>query len=109
MDKCNCGKNQMCLNMCDLDIKRSHVSQKIFVSSCGMVFRRKGGNMNRIQAYNNKGFLYVDLYKDGGQRRVSELVLKAFKPDAEWGVSIRYKDDNKKNCFIDNLEWRVKR
>lgn len=85
-------------------MKVSNYDPDIQISTCGLVWRIKRGDLYRIQPYNNKGVLYVDLYNNGGQKRLAELVLTTFnKPGNGW---IDYLDGDKSNCRLNNLKWR---
>lgn len=96
--------NDFCSHRCFDDVKNWNTSGTIQVSALGAVWRIKKGGLYRLQPYNNKGVLYVDLFKDGGQRRVAELVLKSFGIEGHgWIV---YKDGDRMNCSLDNLEWK---
>ena len=56
---------------------------------------------------NSKGYLYVNLYKDGKMKRcrVNRLVAQAFLPNPDNLPCINHKDENKQNNCMDNLEW----
>ena len=97
----NCVDN-FCTNRCDLRV--ANYDNEIQVSECGMVWRVKNGSLHRINPYWNKGILYVDLFRNGGQKRTAEVVLKAF--GVEGSGWIIYKDGDKENCALKNLEWK---
>jgi len=96
----NCIDN-FCTNRCDLDVRTYR--SKFQVSSCGLIWRVKKGQLYRIQPYDNRGVLYVDLYMDGGQKRLGEIMLESF--GFKGTGRIVYLDGEKKNCNIDNLKW----
>lgn len=54
-----------------------------------------------------RGYHKVRLYKDGSSKQflVHRLVAKAFIPNPHKLPQINHKDENKKNNFVDNLEW----
>jgi len=54
-----------------------------------------------------KGYLVVGLRKQGVQKRwrVNRLVAIAFIPNTENKPQVNHKDTNKKNNYVDNLEW----
>lgn len=54
-----------------------------------------------------KGYLYVDLYKNGKRTKfyVHRLVAEAYIPNPENKPYINHKDGNPKNNCVDNLEW----
>lgn len=87
-----------------MDVRTCTESDKFQVSSCGMIWRVKNQSLYRLSPYKNRGVLYVDLYMDGGQKRLAELVLKAFGIDGKG--HIEYIDGNKSNCDISNLKWK---
>lgn len=79
------------------------------VSNTGRV-RRKGSD-NDHSTYEKKGYLQVDLYKDGerSKKRVNRLVAEAFIPNPESKPEVNHKDGNKSNNNVDNLEWVTKK
>ena len=56
---------------------------------------------------NKKGYLRVDLYKNGSQsnKRIHRLVAQAFIPNPENKSQVNHIDENKTNNVISNLEW----
>lgn len=54
-----------------------------------------------------KGYLYVQLYKNGKSKmfKVHRLVAQTFIPNLRNKPQVNHKDGNKQNNFIDNLEW----
>ena len=56
---------------------------------------------------NSKGYLYVNLYKDGKMKRcrVNRLVAQAFLPNPDNLPEVNHKDEDKQNNCMDNLEW----
>lgn len=59
------------------------------------------------QAANIKGYLFVQLFKDGvGKiKTVHRLVAEAFLPNDGRLPQINHKDENKRNNCVENLEW----
>lgn len=55
----------------------------------------------------SKGYLFVNLYKDGKRKlfRVHKLVSLAFIPNPLNLPQINHKDENKENNKVENLEW----
>lgn len=55
---------------------------------------------------NKKGYLRVDLYKNGSQsnKRIHRLVAQAFIPNPENKSQVNHIDENKTNNVISNLE-----
>lgn len=54
------------------------------------------------------GYLSVNLYLDDGKqckRLIHMLVAEAFIPKYTDGLEVNHKDGNKKNNFVENLEW----
>ena len=58
---------------------------------------------------NGKGYLFVDLYKDGkrNKRRINRLVAEAYikNPDPEKYNQVGHKDENRTNNCVENLYW----
>lgn len=56
---------------------------------------------------NTKGYLKVDLYKNGSQsnKRIHRLVAQAFIPNPDNTSQVNHIDENKTNNAISNLEW----
>ena len=69
----------------------------------------KNKMLYKIPTSNNagKGYLYVDLYKNGERKRfyIHRLVAKTFIPNPENKPFINHKDGNPRNNNVDNLEW----
>lgn len=99
---CESCTEGFCTNRCDIKVK--NLDPEIQVSDCGLVWRVKRGQLNRIKPYWNKGILYVDLFRNGGQKRLAEVVLTTF--GVEGSGWIEYRDGNKENCTLKNIEWR---
>ena len=63
------------------------------------------------QQVNENGEQTVELIDREGNPHVvsvAEAVLKSFVGPAPEGAVVHYKDGDKSNCKLDNLEWRVK-
>lgn len=84
------------------------------VSSCGRVKSklkntRIADKENRImkQKHDNKGYLRVNLHKDGNCKAelVSRLVAKSFIPNPDNLPQAGHMDDNKENNNVENLYW----
>lgn len=60
-----------------------------------------------VPMLNNKGYSYVNLYKNGEHKKmlVHRLVALAFIPNSENKPMINHKDENPLNNCVDNLEW----
>lgn len=55
----------------------------------------------------NKGYLKVDLYKEGQRQKlyVHRLVAIAFIPNPEDKPQVNHKDGDRTNANVNNLEW----
>lgn len=100
MKKCGCLEG-FCTNRCDMDIVDSYFSDKVQVSSCGMVWRVKKGELHRITPYETRGIFYVSL--ECSQKRLAEIVLRSFGVHGQGVIS--YLDEDPKNCKLTNLKW----
>ncbi len=97
--------DSFCTNRCDMKVKPYDEEGKIQVSECGLIWRKKRGQLYRLKPYDNRGVLYVDLWKDGGQKRLAEVILSAFGVDIRGKrIIVKYKDGNPENCSLKNLE-----
>ena len=96
-----CCLEGFCTNRCDLKIR--NWNENIQVSEDGMIWRIKAGSLNRIQPYLNRGILYVDLFKDGGQLRFGEVMLRSFGNLGSGRIT--YGDGDPKNCKLTNIRW----
>lgn len=74
------------------------------VSNYGRV-RRNGRILKPWK--NRKGYLHVDLSKNGIRRKalIHRLVAQSFIPNPNNYPEINHKDENKTNNAVDNLEW----
>jgi hypothetical protein len=82
------------------------------VKSLDRVIIRKDGRKDRIKGrmlkfYNNKGYLYVDICKNGACKKckVHRLVLQSFSSNPNNLPFVNHKDENKLNNRLCNLEW----
>lgn len=76
------------------------------VSNLGRVLRTDSGKIREVTVLDS-GYLHLHLYK-GNQyfgRYLHRLVLEAFKGPCPPGEEGRHLDDDKTNCYLDNLEW----
>ena len=62
------------------------------------------------QSKSHKGYLYVNLYKNGKSKKYSvhKLVAEAFIPNPEGKPEINHDDGNKENCCASNLYWSTR-
>ena len=60
-----------------------------------------------VPIVNNRGYLYVNLYKNGKKKAilVHRLVAMAFIPNFENKPMVNHKDENPLNNCVENLEW----
>lgn len=83
------------------------------VSNWGTVKSLGNGNSNNSKekilkpTKDKKGYLTVDLYKDGKRKiyKVHRLVAQAFIENPNNLPQVNHKDENKKNNAASNLEW----
>ena len=81
------------------------------VSNLGNVrsinWRNTGVVKNLYLKTHNKGYLQVELAKDGIKKSfvVHRLVATAFLPNPLAYPEVNHKDENKKNNVVENLEW----
>lgn len=76
------------------------------VSIFGKVYSKKANKI--IQPYrNNKGYLKIDLYKDGKCEKffVHRLVAETYIPNPNGYPQVNHKDENKENNRVSNLEY----
>ena len=76
------------------------------VTSCGKVYSYI--NEKFLNPYTgSKGYLFVNLYKDGKMKHYSlhRLVAMAYIPNPENLPQVNHKDENKTNNCLQNLEW----
>ena len=76
------------------------------VTSCGKVWSYRNEKFLKPWA-NNKGYLIVDLWKNGKMEHftVHRLVAEAYIPNPENLPQVNHKDENKTNNCLQNLEW----
>lgn len=79
------------------------------VSNTGRI-RRVGSDKDH-SVRDKKGYLTVDLYKDGKRstRRVHRLVAQEFVSNPDNKPEVNHKDGNKHNNVSANLEWVTKK
>ena len=76
------------------------------VTSCGKVYSYR--NKRFLTPWvNSKGYLMVNLCKDGKVKKylIHRLVAEAYLPNPENLPQINHKDENKTNNCLQNLEW----
>ena len=76
------------------------------VTSCGKVYSYKSKKFLKPGVY-KKGYLFVNLWKDGGykSKQIHRLVAEAYIPNPDNLPQINHKDENKTNNCLQNLEW----
>lgn len=83
---------------------------KYLISNTGKVKSINFNNTNEckyLKLRNEKGYLYVELYKNSKKNKkyVHKLVAEAFIPNPNNLPQINHKDENKENNNTNNLEW----
>ena len=76
------------------------------ITSCGRVWSYKSKRF--LKAFKNaKGYLQVDLYKDGTKKtvKVHRLVAEAYIPNPDNLPQVDHIDNNKDHNYIGNLQW----
>jgi hypothetical protein len=58
-----------------------------------------------IDAHGDKIVTLIDAYGRPQTRLIAELVLEAFRGPCPPGHALRFKDGNRLNCELTNLEW----
>ena len=75
------------------------------ITSCGRVWSYKSKRFLKPQ--DNKGYLRVELHKDGVAKKYSihRLVAEAYIPNPEGKEQVNHKDEIKTHNWVGNLEW----
>lgn len=82
-----------------------------FISDDGKVFSDKYKTRRELsQRKNSRGYMYVNLCKNGKYKSVTvhRLVANAFLENRCGTLEVNHKDGNKENNDISNLEWVTK-
>ena len=76
------------------------------VTSCGKVWSYRNECFLKPDI-SNKGYLRVQLWKDGKMKHYSlhRLVADAYIPNPKKLTQVNHKDENKANNCLQNLEW----
>lgn len=78
------------------------------ISDDGVVFSKKTGTFKKATSNGRgKGYMFVDLYKDGKRKRlyVHRLVAEAFVPNPCNKPYVNHLDGDTRNNKAENLEW----
>lgn len=88
-------------------IKPINHSPGYFISDSGNVFSEKYGRRISLKQSEHKGYRRVALSSNNKRKiyPVHRLVLEAFIPNLEEKPFINHKDGNRKNNWVENLEW----
>lgn len=101
----------MTLQEINEDLKPIEISDTDFISKSGKIYKRIGINNYILKSiYKNKynGYLYCAIHKkEGGtcNRRVHNLLAKAFIPNPKNYPLVMHLDNNKLNLSLFNLKW----
>lgn len=82
--------------------------ENYFITLDGKVINRTTKKYKKpISNHSGKGYLYVDLYKNGKRHRryIHRLVAESYIENPENKLYINHKDGNPQNNNVDNLEW----
>lgn len=76
-----------------------------FIYSNGLVWSKR--NKDFLKPYKARGYLIVDLYKDGQRKKyyIHRLVASAFLENPNNYPQVNHKDEDKENNNVYNLEW----
>ena len=77
------------------------------ISNEGRVRSFKRGKEKILKAQINKGYLQLELRKNGVRKKefIHRLVAQAFIPNPQNLPEVNHKDENKTNNCVENLEW----
>lgn len=82
----------------------------IYISENGQVLSKKARNDKFIRPQIKNGYMTFNIGPNESvylQRAVAEMYLT--KPTDPTAYDVRFKDGNKENCSVDNLEWYSRR
>lgn len=85
--------------------------EKYMVSNLGRVkslnYKRTGKEQLLLPNKNNRGYLWVTLYKNGADKKclIHRLVAEAFIPNPDNLSQVNHINENKTDNRVDNLEW----
>lgn len=70
------------------------------------VVNSKTGRVLKTQ-YNSKGYAHVQLWKNnvGRHKDLHKMFAEAYIPNPDGLPEVNHKDENPRNCSLDNLEW----
>ena len=76
------------------------------VTSCGRVWSYRRQKFLKPMT-RGKGYLYVDLFKDGVHKQyyIHRLVAEAYIPNIENLPEVDHIDNNKSHNYLNNLQW----
>ena len=76
------------------------------ITSCGKVWSYKRKKF-LTPVVNNKGYLYVTLWKDGEKKmyRLHRLVAEAYLPNPSNLPDVDHIDNDKTHNYVNNLQW----
>ncbi len=79
------------------------------ITSCGKVWSYQNKRFLKPW-FNGRGYLYVDLHKNGKKKnfRIHKLVAEAYVPNPNNLETVDHIDGNKEHNYVGNLQWMTR-